>query len=94
MDEIYYKQLIKQYGLWYSPAMTAQILKEARTYNWYHKRGTKLFWKDIAVEIGISANSLGRIVQGKGFPSVKTMEKLVAYFDLNINTNIEGADNK
>jgi transcriptional regulator with XRE-family HTH domain len=84
MEEIYYKRLIKKYHLWYSPEMTAKIIKEAHMYNWVNRKdlNIRFYWKDIAKEIGISASAMSRIVSGKGFPSRKTMDKLIKYLDL------------
>lgn len=86
MGDIYYKELIKQYGLRYSPKMLARILKEAQSYNWCHRKELKvsIYWKDVAKSIGISENSMSRIVAGKGFPNIKNMDKLIKYFDLTI----------
>lgn len=83
-NEIYYKRLIKDYGLWYSPEMTATIIKEARTYNWIHRKDLNIefYWKDVAKHLGISAQNMSRIITGKGFPSHDLMEKLIVYFDL------------
>lgn len=84
MQIIYYKALIKQFGLWYHPQMTARIIKEARTYNWVIKKDSniKFHWKDIAEDIGISKSAISKIVTGKGFPSKETMDKLIKYLDL------------
>lgn len=84
MREVYYKQLIKRFGLWHSPEMTATIIKEAHTYNWIHRKDLKIesYWKDVAKSIGISRGTMSRIVSGKGFPSRDTLEKLVKYLDL------------
>lgn len=78
----YYKELIRIYGLWYSPEMLAKILKEANSYRWFNRKGPFLFWKDIAKEIGVSASTLSKTVSGRQFPSDKTMKKLIRYFDL------------
>lgn len=84
MEEIYYKRIIKEYGLWYSPEMTSKIIKEAHTYNCSRRRelNIKIHWKDIAEDIGISSVAMSKIVSGKGFPSRKTMDKLIKYLDL------------
>lgn len=86
MDEIYYKSLIKQYGLWHSPKMLSKILKEAQSYNFCWRKDLKvsIFWKDVAESIGMSENSMSRIVTGKGFPNRNNMNKLIKYFDLTI----------
>jgi transcriptional regulator with XRE-family HTH domain len=84
MEEIYYKLLIKRYGLWKSPQSTATILKEAKTYNYHCRKDLKIkfHWKDIAEDIGISKGAISRIVTGKGFPRKETMERLIKYLDL------------
>ena len=86
VNEIYYKRLIKEWGLWNSPKKTAKILKEAQSYNFCNRPDLKvsIFWKDVAKSIEISRNSMSKIVTGKGFPSRETMDKLIKYFDLTV----------
>lgn len=86
MYMIWYKELIKKYGLWYSPKMTAKILREAQSYNFTFRPelNVSVFWKDVAAAIGISATAMYKIKRGESFPSQETMKKLVEYFDLNI----------
>jgi hypothetical protein len=82
--EIYYKLLIKRYGLWKHPRTTATILKEAKTYNYYCRKdlNIKLHWKDIAKDIGVAQSTISRAVTGKGFMNREAMEKLIKYLDL------------
>jgi DNA-directed RNA polymerase specialized sigma54-like protein len=82
---IYYKKLIKTFGLWYSPKMTAKIIREARMYHFAMKSLKSFHWKDIAKDINISVSNMSRIVTGRGFPGKDTMNKLIEYFDLQSN---------
>lgn len=84
MKEIYYKRLIREYGLWHSPKMTAKIITEAQMHNWSQRKDLKIkfYWKDIAKDIAISSSAISKIITGKGFPSRQTMDKLIKYLDL------------
>lgn len=84
MKEVYYKKLIKEYGLWYSPDMTATIIKEAHSHNWYSRKdlNIRFHWKDVAKDLGVSPITISKIKTGKQFPSSELMDKLVNYLDL------------
>lgn len=86
MVEIYYKRLIDKYGLWLSPEVTANIIREAHSF-WCYRAKPKnnniaLYWKDVATVIGISTKVMSQIVTGKKFPAADVMDKLIEYFDL------------